>query len=444
MLLMKQASDRAERVRLGRTARKKLPRRHLARLPERKLRRDPVEVLEASDARRLERLLPVKYARMSLSPFAFFRGSVAVMASDLSLLPHTECFVQLCGDAHVQNLGWFETPDGRIVFDLNDFDETIRGPWEWDVKRMATSIVLAGHECEHGVAGCTSACELFLSTYCDSIASLAKQPILVAVRHQLRRLASNFAAGPALEQAKRATPLELLNRYTIQNGRGKAIFLENDRLWRIHGDEAHGVLSSLSEYRKTLPYYCQHFFDFFRVRDAAFKIVGTGSVGLRDYIVLMEGNGPKDPLFLQIKQEVTSTYQQYLGAKSVDQHGGRRVADGQRRIQPISDLLLGWTSIEGHDYLVRQLNDHKGTIDMTNLRGKGLSDLAIVAGRLLARGHARSGDALAIASYIGSGDRVIRSLAEYAKASAENTIQDFGAFHDAIKHGVLKVAENAT
>lgn len=443
MPVLKQASERAERIRFGRVARQTLPRRDLARVPERKLRRDPISVLQAADAERLKRLLPVKYGRMSLSPFAFFRGSAAVMASDLSLMPHTACFVQLCGDAHVQNLGWFETPDGRIVFDLNDFDETIRGPWEWDLKRMATSIVLAGDESEHGAVACTSACESFLATYCESIAGLAKQPILVAARHQLRRLASNFAAGPALEQAKRATPLELRKRYTIPDGRGRAIFLESDRLWRVHGDEAHQVLSSLARYRTTLPDERRHFFDFFRVRDVAFKVVGTGSVGLRDYVVLMEGNGPKDPLFLQIKQEGTSIYQAYLGEKSTDRHGGRRVAEGQRRVQPISDLLLGWTSIEGRDYLVRQMNDHKGTIDIANLRGKGLFELAIVAGRLLARGHARSGDALAIASYIGSGDRVLRALTEYAKSSAENTLQDFKRFQEAIKRGVLKVAENA-
>ena len=274
------------------------------------------------------------------------------------------------------------------------------------------------------------------------MAELASQPILIAARHQLHRLASNLAAGPALEQAKRATPLELRKRYTTQNGRGRTIFLDSDRLWRIHGGEAFHVLSSLPRYRKTLPDDRQHFFDFFSIRDVAFKIVGTGSVGLRDYVVLMEGNGPKDLLFLQIKQEVGSIYQQYLGTNPAYRHGGRRVADGQHRIQPISDLLLGWTSIEGHHYLVRQLNDHKGTIDMASLRGKGLSDLAIVGGHLLARGHARSGDALSIANYIGSGSRVVRSLSKYAEAAAETTVHDFRTFQTAIKSGILKIANS--
>src|SRR5690349_16487290 len=245
MFAIKYASPSAERVEFGRSARQRFPRRNLALFPKKNLRRDPITLLKAADAQRIERLLPVKYARMSLSPFAFFRGSVAVMASDLSLVANTGCFVQLCGDAHVQNLGWYETPDGRIVFDMNDFDETIRGPWEWDVKRMATSIVLAGYESEHGRAACTSACESFLSTYCDAIAELSRQPILVAARHQLRRVASNFAAAPALEQAKRATPLDLAKKYTIRTSRGQAIFRKNDRLWRIHGEEARQVFSSL-------------------------------------------------------------------------------------------------------------------------------------------------------------------------------------------------------
>lgn len=442
MFVIKHTSPITERVEFGRSARQRFPRRNLALFPEKKLRRDPVALLKAADAQRIGRLLPVKYARMSLSPFAFFRGSAAVMASDLSLTANTGCFVQLCGDAHVQNLGWFETPDGRIVFDMNDFDETIRGPWEWDVKRMATSLLLAGYESEHNTAACISACESFLATYCDAMAELAGQPILLAARHQLHRLASNLAAGPALEQAKRATPMELRKRYTIQDKRGRTIFLESDRLWRVHGDEARHVLSSLPRYRKTLPDDRQHFFDFFSVRDVAFKIVGTGSVGLRDYVVLMEGNGPQDPLFLQIKEEAASIYQQYLGTNSAYRHGGRRVADGQHRIQPISDLLLGWTSIEGRHYLVRQLNDHKGTIEMASLRGKGLSDLAIVGGHLLARGHARSGDALSIANYMGSGSRIVRSLSKYAEAAAEATIHDFQKFKNAIKSGTLKIAKS--
>jgi len=401
---------------------------------------DPLDVLRASAAGRVPQLLPLKYGRMKLSPFAFFRGAVSIMAADLGRLPNSGLHVQLCGDAHVQNLGSFATPDGKLVFDLNDFDETIRGPWEWDVKRMAASIVLAGQECGHNRSGCRDAAEAFVESYCRSIVEFSQIPILQVARHQVHREKRIQPISAALRQSERARPQDLLKRFTEPDGRGQPRFRDlRPGFWRIRGQKAKDVLGALAEYRKNLAPERRHLFDLFRSVDVGFKVVGTGSVGLRDYVVLFEGNGWKDPMFLQIKQEVASAYASFL-PEAVHPHQGRRAADGQRAMQPISDLLLGWTTVGNHHYLVRQLNDHKGSIDLQTLRGRGLRSLALVAGELVARGHARSGDARAIRGYCGSGGRMAKALRDFAGQYADQTEADYGAFIAAIKSGKIKTA----
>jgi uncharacterized protein (DUF2252 family) len=429
-----------ERLQHGRDRRQHLSRAKLGEVHTRNRSLDPIAVLLAATDGRVPSLLPVKYSRMSGSPFAFFRGSVPIMAADLAGRAHTGLSVQLCGDAHVENMGSFETPDGRLVFDINDFDETIPGPWEWDVKRMSASIVLAGLESGHGRSASADAAETFAAAYCRFINEFAGQPILVAARHQIHRLKKAQAVSAALRQAQRARPSDLLKKYTAQNAHGRIHFKEVDGiLWRLQGGKRTEVLDSLALYRESLPPERLHLFDFFRPIDLAFKIVGIGSVGLRDYVVLMEGSGPKDPLFLQIKQEVASAYAPYL-KHTVQAHQGQRVTLGQRGIQAVSDLMLGWTRIGEQDYLVRQLNDHKGTVDLDHLRGTGLHSLAEVAGELLARGHARSGDALSINGYIGTGDKVQKSIVQYGLGYAEITQSDFELFQKAIKAGRVKTA----
>jgi uncharacterized protein (DUF2252 family) len=430
--------DREQRLKLGRERRKQLNRSRLGEFDPHKRNFKPVDLLVGAAEGRVPALLPLKYTRMAASPFAFFRGAVSVMAADLALAPTTGLTVQLCGDAHVQNLGSFEAPDGRLVFDVNDFDETIPGPWEWDVKRMAASIVLAGNECEHGRLECERAVEALASGYCEAIETLAEQPILVAARHVIHRMREAQAITAALAQAERAQPKELLKRYTEQSGRGNHRFKKIPHsLWRVQGAERAAVLHSLPLYQKSLAPERLHLFDFFKEKDVAFKVVGTGSVGLRDYVVLMEGNGPGDPLFLQIKQEVQSAYAPYLKHPGY-RHQGQRVAEAQRRIQPVSDLLLGWTRFDGHDFLVRQLNDHKGSVDLMKLRGEGLVSLARVAGELLARGHARSGDALSIKGYIGSFDKIVKAIVSYGTKYATLAQDDYAEFKKAIASGRLK------
>ena len=435
-----QPKTRSARIAEGRSSRARVSRGKLGEVPPTKRRPGVLQTLEQAAAGRLENLLPVKYARMSASAFAFFRGTVSIMAADLAAQPHTGCAVQLCGDAHLQNMGSFETPDGRIVFDINDFDETIPGPWEWDVKRMAASIALGGTESGHNAGACRQAIEAFTQTYVTEIEELADQPILVAARHVIHRLSKTEVVSAAFQQAQRATPLDLLRKYCEQTARGRYAFKRIDNtLWRVTGSERRSVLSGIGPYLQTLAPDRLHLFAFFQLRDVGFKIVGTGSVGLRDYILLMVGNGPRDPLFLQIKQEVASAYSRYLKHKPFP-HQGQRVAEGQRNIQPVSDLLLGWTQIGGHQFLVRQLNDHKGGIDIENLRGTGLKSLAGVAGELLARGHARSGDALAIKGYIGTGDKVVAAITRYAMDYAEMADKDYLVFKKAIERGDIKAA----
>ena len=434
------APNEKARLKAGRDQAKRVSHKHLGEYVPAKKRPDPLATLRKAEKDRLPALLPVKYSRMLPNSFAFFRGSVGIMARDLAAQHHTSLIVQLCGDAHLQNLGCFASPDGRIAFDINDFDETAAGPWEWDVKRMATSIVLAGALCDHNQSGCDEAVTDFAKAYCKTIAELAAQPILIAARHIIHRLGKSEAINAAFQQAERAKPADLLEKYASKTKRSYK-FKQAPGEWPVTAKESAAVLRSLTAYRQTLPLERLHFLEFYHPVDVAFKIVGTGSVALRDYVVLMEGRNPDDALFLQVKQEVLSTYSPYLKLGHFPNQG-QRVVQGQHRIQPVSDLLLGWTTIGKYDFLVRQLNDHKGSLDIQNMKGKGLSSLAEVAGELLARGHARSGDALALSGYLGDGEKVIHSIVKYARAYAEQVEEDFSAFQSATTSGKLMAGES--
>ncbi len=415
---------------------KHTPRKHLAELNIKEPARDPIAILRLAEQDRLPQLLPIKYGRMWPNAFAFFRGSVGIMAHDLSLQPRTHLLVQLCGDAHLQNLGCFAAPDGRIVFDINDFDETTSGPWEWDVKRMATSIVLAGEQSKHDAEECSAAVDTFVGAYCTTMCKLAAEPVLVAARFVIHRLGKAAAVNAAFQQAQRSKPAELLEKYTTKVKGGYAFKHLGEELRPATDAEKKQVLGALKAYRQTLPPERLHFFDFYHPEDVAFKVVGTGSVALRDWVVLMRGHTKADVLFLQVKQEVASTYAPYLKQREFPNQGAR-VVEGQHRIQALSDLLLGWTRFGGYDYLVRQLNDHKGSLDLNNMRGKGLTSLAEVAGELLARGHSRSGDALAISEYLGDCVKVQKAISRFAARYAEQVHLDFKEFRQAVEEKKL-------
>lgn len=405
-------------------------------------------VIERSMRGRVPALMRVKYGLMAQSPFGYFRGAAPVMAADLAALPSTGVMAQICGDAHVRNLGAFAAPDGRLVFDINDFDETILAPFEWDLKRMAASLVLAGRESGHKESSAHEAVMNCVGRYCTLMRSFSKMPLLEMTRYQVHRLNGVEPVHAALMKAERATAQHALEQLTVTAKQTRAAstakgevrrFKENKpMLSRVTGALAAAVLRSLEPYRQMLEPQRQHLLSFYKPVDVAFKVVGTGSVGLRDYCVYFEGNGAADPLFLQIKEEAASAYAPYLPDAHPASHNGQRVAQGQRAMQMQSDPFLGWTHIGGRQFLVRQLNDHKGSIDVEDLKNSGLTAYAEVCGELLARGHARSGDPLMIAGYLGSGGSFAEAMAKFGSNYADQTEKDWEDLKHSHKAGVMR------
>ena len=418
-----------ERRNLGQARRKQLGRQQHFELNPKARKTPAADLLARSMRGRVPALIPFKYKLMAESPFGYFRGAVPVMAADLAVLPSTGIMTQLCGDAHVRNLGAYAAPDGRLVFDINDFDETIRGPFEWDLKRMAASLVLCGRGSGHKEAAAREAVEKCIERYAAQMRAFAQMPSLEVGRFQVHRLGQVAPVRQALMKAERGTPLHTLDQLTepasAAPGAERQFRQVKPTLTRVTGSQAKLVLASLGLYRQMLEPQRQHLLSLYRPVDVAFKVVGTGSVGLRDYCVYFEGNGAADPLFLQIKEEPTSAYTAYLPDAQPPHHNGQRVAEGQRAMQLQSDPFLGWTHMAGRDYLVRQLNDHKGSIELEDLSGDGLVAYAEVCGELLARGHARSGDPLILAGYIGSGDGFADALARFGSLYADQTEKDW-------------------
>ena len=430
-----------ERRARGKTLRDRVSRSaHGAWKPDAK-RPDPVVLLQDTNAERLPELIPIKVTRMAASPFSFYRGAAALMALDLSTTPATGLRVQICGDAHVQNVGAFAAPDGHLTFDLNDFDESIPGPWEWDVKRMAASFVLAGRDAGVPDRANRDAVLALVRSYRETMEQFAQMTFLETVRYEVRRYLRTSPAHVALARAERASPKHSLEKLTLAAKTGIRRFHDRPPVLRHVPDRiARDVLRSLESYRDTLGPDRQLALGVYRAVDVAFKVVGTGSVGTRDYVVLMFGGGPEDPLMLQVKEELPSCYHAYLPDVPPFPHQGRRVAEGQHRMQSETDPFLGWTRLEGRDYLVRQLADHKAKIEITDLNAPALERYALVIGEILAKAHARTGDAAAVSGYCGRSDRLDRVLARFALHYADQTEKDYGRFRKAIRSGVLKAA----
>ena len=445
-----------ERMVIGQQRRKQMRRMDHATLKTRDRKVDALKLLDASMKGRVPALVDMKYQLMAVSPFAYFRGAVPVMAYDLSLGPNTGIVSQLCGDAHVRNLGAFAGPDGRLEFDINDFDETIAGPFEWDVKRMATSLVLAGRGAGARNVDCREAAAVFLEKYRTTMLIFARMPVLEVARFKVHRLRSVSTVGGILRMAERATPMHTLLTLTERESATDAKKSKTEdkparvfraippNLKRVTGAMAEKVVGSLKPYEDSLLRERRHFLAQYRPLDVAFKVVGTGSVGLRDYCIYMEGNGARDPLFLQIKEEVASGYAPYVGRvdgglnRRGNFHQGRRVVEGSRAMQLQSDPFLGWTTMEGRDYLVRQLNDHKASIQVEDLKGAGLLEYAGVCGELLARGHARSGDAAMLAGYLGTSARLDDAVVAFAAAYANQTEKDWEELVRSLKPAAKK------
>ncbi len=436
----------AERFRRGRAVRKITGRAAHGRWTASPDRPDPIGVLQRQATDRVPELLPIRHGRMAASPLAFLRGAAAVMAADLATQPQTGLTVQLCGDAHLMNFGMFASPERALLFDLNDFDETFPGPFEWDVKRLAASVAVAARDNGHGDDRAGRAALAAARSYRRSIRELAGLPELDVWYHrtdtaellpligrpELRdRVEANMA------RARRRTSLRALGKLTeVRDGRRRIIH-DPPLLEPLPRADSRDVGEIFGKYRSTLPEERRVLLDRFRYADAARKVVGVGSVGTRCFVVLLLGRDADDPLFLQIKEAVPSVLQAHLPADGHD-HQGHRVVAGQRLMQAAGDIFLGWTTgPAGRHFYGRQLRDMKGSADVATMGPGLLGRYAALCGRALARAHARSGDRIAIAGYLGGGDTFDRAVAAFALRYADRTRADHALLTAAITDGTL-------
>ncbi|MEU9029464.1 DUF2252 domain-containing protein [Streptomyces sp. NPDC048383] len=429
-----------ERARSGRARRKRLPRSEHAATPPPDSRPDPVALLAAQGADRLPELLPLRYSRMAAGPFPFLRGAVAVMTADLASTPHSGLVVQLCGDAHLLNFGLYASPERALLFDLNDFDETLPGPFEWDVKRLAASVAVASRDNGHGDKAARRAAGAAAAAYRRNMRRLAglgelavwyervdSAEVLPLVR---RRHRERVASG--LARARRRTSLQALDRLAeVVDGRLRIRF-EPPLLEPVDSLDEAMVEQVFQEYRASLPEERRLLLDRFHVVDVARKVVGVGSVGTRCFVVLLTGRDDADPLFLQIKEAVPSVLEAPLGP-SAHRHSGHRVVAGQRLLQAAADIFLGWaTGPEGRHFYWRQLRDMKGSADVAGMDPLMLEGYARLCGRTLARAHARTGDRCAIAGYLGAGDSFDEAVTRFALDYADLTLADHAALTAAL------------
>jgi uncharacterized protein (DUF2252 family) len=447
---MRTSTYRQRRER-GRAARQKTPRSSHAAWAPAPERPDPVDLLEAQAKNRESDLVGIRYARMMPSPLAFMRGSAISMTHDLAGTPRTGIQAQLCGDCHLMNFGLYASPERTLLFDVNDFDETLPGPWEWDVKRLATSLVVAGRENGFDSADCRRAAREAVRSYRQRMAEYEEMGELEVWYSRVRAdeifdLISDSKtmrrARKAVSKARGRDSLQALSKLTgVVDGR-RIIVDDPPLVVRVVEEGLRGQINDiLQTYRSTLQDDRRHLLDQYRFVDVARKVVGVGSVGTRDYIVLLEGRDEDDPLFLQVKQAEASVLESYLPKSSYKNHGHRVVA-GQRLMQAASDIFLGWLrGPGGREFYWRQLRDMKGSVEVERLSPDGLTLYAGICGWALARAHARSGDRVQIAAYLGKGERFDGAIADFANAYADQTERDHAALCAAVKSG--KVASEA-
>ena len=437
---------RAERVALGKALRRKVSRSsHAAWTPARD-RTDPVSLLEESSRGRVARLLPIRFGRMAHSPFAYLRGAASVMAHDLASTPVTGLRVQLAGDAHVGNFGVFGTPERDRVFDVNDFDETLPGPWEWDLKRLATSLVVAGRSDGLLRPENRRAALAAVRSYRDAMAVFASQRYLDTWYFHLDRASIAKAltrrgrevAGRALSQARLRTAFRAFPRMVRTTPGGLRIREEPPLIvhYANHAD-AEESRTFYHRYLQTLPDERRLILERYQVTDVAQKVVGVGSVGTVCSIVLLTADrDPADPVFLQLKQALPSALEPYLGRSRYASHG-ERVVVGQHLIQEASDIFLGWSQLGSRDFYVRQLRDMKFASDIATFGPKALVGQGELCGAALARAHARTGDPSAISGYLGNRDLLDEAIADFAESYADQTERDHAALVRAIRRGRL-------
>jgi uncharacterized protein (DUF2252 family) len=444
--LREAATPRAERYAIGRRLRKQVPRSSLAdwRVPDG--RQDPVAQVVEAHAGRLEWLIPVRIGRMAASPYAFLRGTAGIMAADFARLPATGITPIICGDAHLGNFGFYASPERDLVFDLNDFDEAHPGAWEWDLRRLATSVWVAGRQNGSGEDACADAVARCVSAYRDQLRTLADRPLLARSFERLDVDQLGVGASPglrkevqrAVRQARRRTSDRALPRFTEERDGARRIVAEPPLITRPAPADAELLAAGLDAYLRTLPPHWARVVGGYTLVDIAHKVVGVGSVGLRAYVALLEGSSPDDVLFLQLKQARRSVLGPYVhGEAAWHAHQGHRVVEYQQALQTVSDPLLGWTTVGDHQYYVRQFRDMKGAITVDGIDAEALADYAGVCGSLLAKGHARTSGASMIAGYVGSGPALDEALCSFARAYADQTERDHAALVDAVARGDL-------
>jgi uncharacterized protein (DUF2252 family) len=440
-----------QRMTAGKALRERVPRRSHAKWQSPANRPDPIELLKKSDRGRLLDLLPIRYGRMRQSPFAFYRGAAALMASDLAATPATGLRVQACGDCHVGNFGGFGSPERRLVFDINDFDETLPAPWEWDLKRLAASIVLAGREMGARERHCADAARLAVGSYREHIREYARMRALEAWYSHLNAEifideARSVAAKRRWEQIEDKAKLETAEHVfpKLTDGEDGLVRIKDHKPLVYHprdyGKRAKKVKDLFHRYRHTLSEDRRVILDRYQIVDVARKAVGVGSVGTRCAVVLLMA-GVNDPLFLQFKEALPSVLEPYAGKSRYGNHG-ERVVTGQRMLQSASDVLLGWTrDDEGHDYYFRQLRDMKMRIELEDMRKEDWIEYVEICGWALARAHARTGDAARIAGYLGKNDVFDKAIEKFASAYADQTERDYALLLKAIQAGRVRASK---
>jgi uncharacterized protein (DUF2252 family) len=455
----------AERVAAGKAARAKVPRASHADFEPAPRRADPITLLQRQAKTRVPELVPIRYGRMLVSPFTFYRGAAAIMASDLAGTPRSGLTVQCCGDAHLSNFGVFASPERRLVFDVNDFDETLPGPWEWDVKRLAASMVIAAGGNSFAVKDQDRVVLETVEEYRTAMARFAGMKDIdvwyahLDVDETLQELGSQLTPKLAkrtektLAKARTRDSMSAFSKLTHMVDGEPRILADpplivpiDDLAKGAERDEMFDVLHGhLRSYRETLERDRRVLLEQYRLVDFARKVVGVGSVGTRAWIALLLGRDEQDPLFLQLKEAEASVLERFLAASEFPNHG-ERVVTGQRLMQASSDIFLGWlhvaSGLDGKptDFYGRQLRDWKGAAEIERMTPKSLARYGRLCGWTLARAHARSGDCIAIAAYLGSGSTFDRALVRFSHAYAEQNERDYNALVKAVESGRI-VAE---
>jgi uncharacterized protein (DUF2252 family) len=427
-----------ERQAAGKALRDRIPRSSHSDWKPPTDRPDPVALIKTSSKGRLPNLIPIRYERMSKSPFAFLRGSAIVMASDLATTPTTGVYVQACGDCHLLNFGGYATPERNLVFDLNDFDETLPAPWEWDIKRLATSFVLAGRHINISEKNCDEAARLVACSYRQHMRKYAQMGAMEIwysridagiLRNFARHVQHRQRIDGYVEKALTRTSAHALPKLT-EVVRGQWRIADRPPLmYHISPDDIleEEVESVYQHYRQTLRDDLHVLLDRYHLVDIAIKVVGVGSVGTRCFVALLMTDN-NEPLFLQMKEARASVLESCAGKTNYQNHGQRIVA-GQRLMQAASDIFLGWTRSErGHDFYVRQLRDMKTTVDIEELSSSELMGYSTLCGWALARAHARSGDPVMISSYLGKSDTFDSAIANFATTYANQVERDYQTF----------------